>query len=191
MSEVKIAKTDYPINELLQNRWSPRSFWEKEISPEVMHRLFEAARWTPSSFNEQPWRFFYAHRDTPGFETLLGCLKRPNAEWAQRASVLAIACTHTVFGHSEKENRHAIYDLGQSVFAMTLQAETMGIKMHQMAGFFPEKAKEVLPLGEDVEPITAIAFGYNGPAERLRGKVQQIETEPRKRLSQNEFVFKV
>jgi len=186
---IKTAATDYNIEGVLKERWSPRSFWEKPIAQEDLNRLFEASRWTASSFNAQPWRFYYAHRDTPGFDTIFECLKKPNQGWAHRASVLMIACTHTVFGHSGKENNHAVYDLGQSVFAMTVQAESLGIKVHQMAGFFPEKATELLNLPEDIKPVTAIALGYNGPAERLPANLQKKETEERARLKVEEFTI--
>ncbi|WP_028972455.1 nitroreductase family protein [Spirochaeta cellobiosiphila] len=188
---IKTARTDHHITSLLQERWSPRSFWEKPLAPEDFDRLLEAARWAPSSFNEQPWRFYYAHRDTEGFDKIWECLKKPNQDWARRASVLMIASAHTMFGHSGKDNNHAVYDLGQSVFSMTIQAESMGIKVHQMAGFYPDKAVELLNIPSDIKPITAIAIGYNGPPERLMSNLQGKETEARARMKIEEFSFRV
>ena len=111
---IKKANTDHPIHELITNRWSPYKFADRFVSKEDLLSLFEAARWAPSSYNEQPWRFIMATNDqTQEFEKLLSCLVPANQEWAKRASTLVLGVTHLVFDKNGKENKAAIHDLVQ------------------------------------------------------------------------------
>ena len=145
----KTAKADHPIHPLIAQRWSPRSFAEKEIPKEDVASLFEAARWAASSFNEQPWRFVVAARsDREGFEKIVGCLVEGNRAWARSASLLIITAVRTRFARNDKTNRHAAHDLGLAVGNLSLQATDLGLSLHQMAGFDADKARETLGIPE-------------------------------------------
>ena len=111
MNEKK-ASTDYPINKLLAERWSPYGFEDRPVAPDDLRSLFEAARWAPSSYNEQPWSFFVATKDDPKeFERLLSCLVEANQAWAKAAPVLALGVVNLRFTRNNKENRAAVHDL--------------------------------------------------------------------------------
>src|SRR5881394_2967613 len=127
----------HPIHELLRRRWSPRAFDpNKPVESEKLRACFEAARWAPSSFNEQPWSFIVATRDKPQeYAKLLACLVEKNQSWARSAPVLMIGATSLLWARNGKPNRHAFYDLGQAVAHLTVQATAQGLYLHQMAGF--------------------------------------------------------
>ena len=188
---IKKAPADYPLHELIQNRWSPRAFSQQPISTDHLHILFEAARWAPSSNNEQPWLFVYASKEEPAeFETILHCLKESNQFWARTAPVLVITAAKTLFDQNGKPNRHAWYDVGQAISYLTLQAMALGIYCHQMGGFFPALAQKTLNIPADYEPVTAIALGYPGDLVILSDELRIRETAPRFRRKQTEFVFR-
>ena len=119
----KLAQTDHPIHELLQKRWSPRAFADKAVEPAKLRSLLEAARWAPSSNNEQPWAFFVATREQPEeYAQLLGCLVEFNQSWAKGAPVLMLTAAHRRFTKNDQENRNAYHDLGLAVANLTVQA---------------------------------------------------------------------
>jgi len=186
----KPAVTDVPLNELLRRRWSPRSFDPRPVEKEVLRRIFEAARWAASAYNEQPWRFLLASRDQePAFSLLLGCLVEQNQVWAANAGVLAVGVTRKFFTHNEKPNRHAHHDLGLAVAQLSLQAVTEGIFVHPMAGFSPERVRQVWSVPEIYEPLVALAMGYPGDPDLLAEDLRQREYAPRERRSLEELVF--
>ncbi len=147
------------IDQIIEKRFSPRKFTGTPISEEILGHIFNQAKWAASCFNEQPWRFYYAHQGSEGFDKIHQCLSEGNKPWTQNASVLIIASAKTRFARNNKENRHAWYDLGQSVATLALSAWEKGIGIHQMAGFDAAKAKELLKLEEDEDAVTAIAIG--------------------------------
>ena len=164
-----------PIDELLQllqKRFSPRAFEDRSVSRETIRTLLEAARWAPSSFNEQPWRFLVATRDDPaGFEKLLGCLVPGNQEWARKAPVLMLSVAKLTFSRNDKPNRHAHHDVGLAVSQLIVQATALGLRAHQMAGYDVDKARETYVIPEGFEPVAVIAIGYSGeemPSSRTR-----------------------
>jgi nitroreductase len=186
----KIAPADYPVLDLIARRWSPRAFSNRSVSEDDLHRLFEAARWAPSNYNEQPYRFFYATKaDTEFYHLILSCLSEKNQSWARTAPVLLITAAKLTFDHNGKPNRHAWYDVGQAVSYLTFQAMSMGIFVHQMAGFSATHAREVLNLPQEIEPVTAVAIGYPGDPDELPEKYQIKERAPRFRHRQDEFVL--
>ncbi|HET8580161.1 MAG TPA: nitroreductase family protein [Nitrospiraceae bacterium] len=127
----KPAKTDYPIHEFLSRRWSPRAFSSQRVEPEKLKSLFEAARWAPSSNNDQPWHFLVATQDNPEeFQRLLSCLKEGNIRWVKQAPVLLISVTRLNFEDDNEPNRHAFHDIGLAVANLTVQAMTMGLFVH-------------------------------------------------------------
>ena len=187
---VKTAVTDHPILETLGKRWSPRAFDGRPVPREDLLSLFEAARWAPSCYNDQPWFFIMAEKnDTEAYERLFGVLLPGNQKWAGSAPVLMLSVARTVFGTGGKPNRHALHDVGQAVAQLTVQAVSRGIFVHQMAGISQGKAREVLNLPDDCAPVAAIALGYPGDPEALHDELRVMETSPRQRKPLSEFVF--
>lgn len=174
----------------IQDRKSPLAFEPKSLSDEQLETLWNAARWSASSYNEQPWRFVYAKRENEEeFNRILNCLLPGNQEWAQNASVLMIACSSNHFNHNGKENRHAKYDLGQAVSSLSLQATNMGLVLRQMGGFSPQAAQEQLAIPENYEAVTAIALGYEGRIDDLPENLQARSKNERKRNEIKSFAF--
>lgn len=186
----KQAKPDYPINELLSTRWSPYGFSDKEVSLEDLHALFEAARWAPSSYNEQPWRYIVATRnDELEFKHALDCLWEPNQAWARQAPVLVLAVASTVHAHNGNANPAALHDLGLAAGNLSLEATARGIAVHQMIGIDPEKVRSTYAVPADFQPLTALAIGYPGTPAKLSGEQLARDDAPRERRPMREFVF--
>ncbi len=186
----KLATTQYPINDLLRQRWSPLAFSEQMVEPEKLRSVLEAASWAASSYNEQPWSFIVATKDNQGeFERLLSCLAEGNQEWARKAPVLMISVAKLHFERNGVENRHAFHDVGAAAAQLAIQATAHGLFIHQMAGFDVPKAKEVYSIPEGYEPVAAIALGYLGDPQTLSEKLQQREANSRSRKPLEKFVF--
>jgi len=186
----KPAQTDYPILELLKRRWSPRAFSDRMVEPEKLLSLFEAARWAPSSFNEQPWYFVLATREKPEEHAqLLSCLVEKNQEWACLAPVLVVSVAKLRFDRTGKPNRHAFHDLGMAMGNLLIQATALDLCVHQMAGFSPEKVEELYHIPREFEAVTAIAIGYAGDVEALLESFRASELGPRSRKPIQSFVF--
>ena len=186
----KTAQTDHAIEDVLARRWSPRAFADRPIEPEKIQRLFEAARWAASSFNEQPWRFFAATKDDPkAYEQALSCLVEKNQLWARLAPMLIITASKKIFSQNGKPNRVYVHDLGLAVGNLTVQATAMGLYVHQMAGVNLSQAQQVYDIPEDFEPLTAIAVGYPGDLDRLPEQFRQAERGDRTRKPLPEIVF--
>ena len=173
------AALDHPVHSLIERRWSPYAFADKPVDPADLHSLLEAARWAPSSFNEQPWRFIVATRDDPEiFQRLLDCLVPGNREWAGKVPVLMLSVAAMSFTKNGKPNRHALHDVGLASAMLALQATNIGLAVHFMAGFDGNKARESFAIPDDFEPAAAIAVGHrlaepaaNGPSPRQRRSV--------------------
>ena len=184
------APVEFPVNELIQNRWSPRAFSDKPVPQEVLRSLFEAARWAPSSSNEQPWAYIVATKDdAENFEKSLGALVEFNANWAKKAPVLVIAVAELAFAKNNAPNRNAQYDVGAASLQLSIEATARGLVVHQMAGFDPETAREAYDIPQGWEPIAAMAIGYPGDASSLPEPLQSREKAPRSRKRIREFVM--
>ena len=184
------ANTDHPVHQLIRERWSPRSFSSKEVSPEVLRSLFEAARWTPSSSNEQPWAFLVATKDQPDeFQRILGTLVEFNQNWAKHAPVLVVAVSSLEFARNHSPNRNAHYDTGAAVAHLTFEATSRGLVVHQMGGFDQQKAREALHIPKGWEPIAVFTIGYPGDAESLPEPLKSRELSPRTRKPLSEIVM--
>ena len=187
---LKPAATDVTLHELIRNRWSPRAFAEKLVPPEVLRSLFEAARWAPSSNNEQPWAYLVATKDNPeNFAKMLGVLVEFNANWAKHAPVLALSVAHAKTQRDGKPNRVALHDVGSATAQLTFEANARGLQVYQMAGFDAEKARETFAIPPDWEPVAALAIGYPGDPESLPEKLRDRELAPRTRKPAGEFVM--
>ena len=186
----KPTDNQYPINELLKQRWSPLAFVDKMVSSEVLLSLLEAARWSPSCFNEQPWSFIVATKENPAeYERLFSCLVEGNQPWASLAPVLMISIAKLSFDRNNQPNRHAFHDVGLAVASLTFQAMEMGLRVHQMGGFDIDKARELYKISEQYEPVAAIAIGYLGEPEILPESLRERELSPRSRKPISSFVF--
>lgn len=186
----KQAKTNYPIHELLANRWSPRTFSQRSVSSDILGSLLEAARWAPSSRNEQPWAFIIATKEEPqAFEQMWSVLMGGNQGWAKDAAVLMIAVAKLSWDYNGKPNSHAWYDVGQAVAHLSIQAMAHNLYLHQMAGFYPDKAHEVYNIPEDYRAITALAIGYLGNIDELPDDLRKRELGQRRRKPLNELLF--
>ncbi|MDX1409921.1 MAG: nitroreductase family protein, partial [Saprospiraceae bacterium] len=189
LMEVK-TETNYRILDVLRDRWSPKAFAPGHEIPEGdIYRLFEAARWAPSSFNEQPWRFIAAQRaNQESFDRILRCLSEKNQMWAQNCSLLVLTLAKLRFDRTGKVNRHAWYDLGASAFALTMQATKLGLLVHQMAGFSPEKAREEFDISDEFEPASVMAIGYLGKKDDLPDDVKPRDRNARHRLDLDDIL---
>jgi nitroreductase len=140
----KRAPTDHPVHDLITERWSPRAFSDKPVAPDVLASVFEAARWAPSSSNEQPWAYIVATKEgSENFAKVVSVLVPANVTWAQHAPVLALAVAKLAFEKSGAPNRNAQYDVGAASAWLTAEATSRGLFVHQMAGFDPDKARQV------------------------------------------------
>ena len=186
----KDAATLHPVNELITRRWSPRQFADKEISPEIIASLFEAARWAPSAYNDQPWAYVLGTReDAKAYEKVLSCLVEFNQGWAKRAPLIAIGIYRDHFSFNESPYPHAPHDLGLANAFLTLEATARGLMVHHMSGMDFDKAREVLEIPEGWHPFTAFAVGYPVDPEQLSEEELEAEQAPRSRHPQEEFVF--
>ncbi len=190
MKHPKHAKPDYPIHELLSTRWSPYVFDERPIAAAELRSLFEAARWAASSYNEQPWHFIVATKDTlESFDRLVTCLVEPNQGWAKQAPVLALGVVCTEFRRNSKPNPVAIHDLGLAAATLTLEATVRGISVHQMSGILPDTAKKTYGIPDGYTAVTALAIGYSGDADKAPEQLGDFDRNARSRRPQEEFVF--
>jgi len=186
----KPAPNDFPVHELIRERWSPRAFADKPISQNVLRSIFEAARWAPSSNNEQPWAYIVASRDDKdGFQKILSVLVEFNAAWAKSANVLAIAVAELAFAKNNTPNRNAHYDTGAATALLSMEATAQGLAVHQMAGFDPEKARQVFGIPVGWEAIAVLAIGYPGDPVSLPQPLKDREMAPRTRKPIAEFVM--
>ncbi len=186
---VKHALVDYPILPLLRQRWSPRSFADRPVEPAKLLSILEAARWSASGGNGQPWYFLLAKReDQEEYAKLAACLNPSNAEWADQAPVLLLTVASMVTSNG-RPNRHAFHDVGLATQNLTIQALSLALYVHPMAGFSADKARELFAIPEGYEPVTMLALGYLGEAEALSEQRRQQETAPRTRKPLSEFVF--
>ncbi|NJN76527.1 MAG: nitroreductase family protein [Synechococcaceae cyanobacterium RL_1_2] len=187
----KPAQTGFPLNALIADRWSPLAFSDRPVEREKLGSLMEAVRWSSSCYNEQPWYFIVANKqdNADHFDQLLSCIVEANQTWAKDAPILMLAIAQTVFSRNGKPNRHGIYDLGQSVATMILQAESMGLVAHQMGGFDPDRAREIYQVPPDCEIMAAIALGYQGNLSTLPPNLQERESSDRVRKNLDSFVF--
>lgn len=186
---IKTAVTRLPVIDLIKNRWSARAFSEQNLTSEQVLTLIEAASWAPSSMNEQPWRYRYALRGTAGFEQMWQCLLPGNQPWAKNAAALLLCVAKKNFARNGNPNRHAMHDTGMANAFLMLQATSMGIYGHIMAGYDPIKLKETLSPADDEEAVCIIALGLLGEPEQLDEPFRTREITPRSRREVEEFVL--
>lgn len=183
--ELKTAQPDAPIHDLIAKRFSPYAWADRDVDPATLKSLFEAARWAPSAYNEQPARYVVATRDDPeAFQRLLEILVEPNRAWAQHAPVLAIGVVATRFARNGKDNATAKHDLGLASANLCVEATAHGLSVHQMSGIQPDVARELLGLPDGFEAVTGLAIGHADATTEL-----EADRTPRSRRSLTESVF--
>ncbi len=186
----KRTSTDYPIHKLLAERWSPYAFDDRPVPEADLRSLFEAARWAPASYNEQPWRYIVCTKDDPEqFQRLLSCLVDGNQIWAKAAPVLALGVVSLRFARNARDNRAAVHDLGLAAGNLLLEATNRGLFVHQMIGILPDKAREIYGIPEGFEAWTGLAIGYKGDPMSLPEQIRERDLAPRQRKPLHEFVF--
>ena len=188
---IQRAVTDHPVQDLIAQRWSPYAFASRPVSEDDLRSLFEAARWAPSSYNEQPWSYLVATQSEPEeFARLLSCLVEGNRLWAQAAPVLALGCTSLNFQRNGQPNAAALHDLGLASANLLLEATARGLLIHQMIGILPERARELYQIPEGVRPLTGLAIGYAGDPASLPENLRQRDLARRPRKPLGAFVFR-
>jgi nitroreductase len=176
----------------IANRTSAFAFDPKPIPAEVISLLFDAARWAPSSYNEQPWRFYYASRsNTEAFEALIKTLVAPNAQWAKNASLIIISAAKKLSDVSGKENYYALHDTALAEANLIIQAQELGLITHVMGGFSHGKARTSASIPDDYHIAAAIAVGYPTSTETLSPELKQRANAPRVRNEIKDFAFEV
>jgi nitroreductase len=179
---------EHGVDPLFLNRWSPRAMSGEPVTDAELRRLFEAARWAPSSYNEQPWRFVHARRDTPNWDPFLAVLAEPNRVWCVNAAALVIFLSKRTFTHNSKPNRVHAFDTGSAWMSMALQGSLMGLVLHGMVGFDPVKAAELVGSGSDYEVQAMCAIGRPAPASTLPEPLRERE-QPSGRRPLAELMF--
>jgi nitroreductase len=180
----KPATTRVPIHDLLAARWSPRAFDPaRPVTREQIAALIEAARWAPSCYGDEPWRFLVWDRatDEAGWQRAFDCLAPANQGWVKNVPLLLAAVAAPVFDHSGKPNRWAHYDTGAAAENLVLQAVALGLVAHQMGGFDADKLRVSFSIPDDCMPMAMIAVGYQATPDLLAEEVRARELAPRAR----------
>lgn len=181
---------EYPIDEVIKQRRSSRAYEDKPVAQHVINALFEAARWAPSSMNEQPWRYIYATRENSSlWDKIFDTLMEGNKIWAKNAPLLVLSLARKNFIRSGQPNHSARYDLGAANALLSIQATALGLNVHQMGGFKGNEVRKNLSIGEDFELGVIMAIGYPGDAKQLPDALRERELAPRLRRVQSEFVL--
>jgi len=186
------ANAQSTIHPILANRWSPRAFdAAKPVEHEKLLACLEAARWAPSCFGDEPWRFIVCDRasDKSMWEQMLTCLAPKNQEWAKNTPVLLLTCSNTTFRKNGNPNRWGQYDTGAASISLCLQAEALGLVTHQMGGFDADAARKTFSLPDNFTPMAAMALGYQADASILDEGFRNIETAERTRQPMGECFF--
>lgn len=179
---------EHPIEPLILQRWSPRAMSGEPLSRAELMRLFEAARWAPSTYNEQEWRFVYGLRDTPAWPALFELLAEPNKLWCARAAMLVCILGHKVFARNQKPNPVHLFDCGSAFENLALQGTAMGLVVHGMSGFDYEKAPAALGVPADYAVVAMFAVGRPGKLDDLAADFRPAEM-PSGRRPIEELIF--
>ncbi len=180
-------KPEYPIEPLLYRRWSPRAMNGQPLSENEWLTLIEAARWAPSTYNEQEWRFLYARRETPQWADFFGLLMEANQVWCARAAVLGVVLARKTFTRNNNPNPVHLFDVGCAWENLALQATAMGLVCHGMAGFDFQKARTVLKVPNEFDVAAMFAVGRPGDPDALEPELRERE-KPSGRRSVRESI---
>lgn len=188
----KPAITQLPIDTTLANRWSGRAYdAAKGVTHAQVITLLEAARWAPSCFGDQPWRFIVWNKgsDAASWQQAFDCLVPGNQDWVKNSPLLLLICADTLFGHNQKPNRWAQYDTGAAAENLCLQAASMGLMAHQMGGFDADKTRKKFNIPEQYTLMAMVAVGYPADIATLAGEALAKETAERVRKPLSDLFF--
>ncbi len=188
----KPAVTQVAINKTLAQRWSGRAYdASKAVSHDQLIALLEAARWAPSCYGDQPWRFIVWNKnsDAAGWQKAFDCVVPGNQGWVKDAPLLFLIAADSLFNHNGKENRWGQYDTGAAAENLCLQASSMGLMAHQMGGFDSDKAREAFAVPEQYALMAMLSVGHPADVASLSGEVLERETAPRRRRELGELFF--
>ena len=190
-SHPKLAKTDHPVLPVIAERWSPYAFDPRPVERQQLLSCLEAARWAPSSYNEQPWTFILAERtDDKAFAQALDCPVEGNRAWAKNVGVLLLTVVSRLFTKNGKPNRACEHDIGLSAGNLVLQATALGLATHQMIGIEPAKVRSTYNVPDNYEPLTAIAIGHAAAVQPgTADQLAQRDLTPRTRKPLSEIII--
>jgi len=189
---LKPAITQVPINVTIANRWSGRAYdASKQVSHEQIIALLEAARWAPSCFGDEPWRFIVWDKNTDknAWQQAFECLVPGNQGWVKDSPVLMLVCADSLFNHNQTPNRWGQYDTGAAAENLCLQASHMGLMAHQMGGFNADKAREQFAIPAQYMPMAMLCVGYAADIATVTGEALTREMAERKRKPLGELFF--
>jgi nitroreductase len=189
LEKLKHAPEIPGVLDVFLKRWSPRAFSAKEVSPADLKRLFEAARWAASSYNEQPWRFLVGYRGDETYRKIFESLVEFNQSWAKSAPLLVLSTAKKIFTSNAAANRFALHDTGAATANLALEAVALGLHVHSMAGFDAEQARASLAIPNDYEMGSVTAIGYLGDSSTLPDGLREREEAVRERKPLKEIVF--
>jgi nitroreductase len=190
VDHLKQAQTIEGVLSAVASRWSARSFADREVSTADLVRVFEAARWSASAYNEQPWRFLVGARGSETYKKIFSTLIGFNQSWAAAAPVLILGAASSIFSHNGTPNAYALYDLGAAAGALTLQASALSLRTHSMAGFDHDAARQVFQIPDEYLLGAVIALGYQGePSALSQPQLLSMEIAPRTRKPLSEIVL--
>ena len=186
-----VLALEHPILPVLTQRRSPRAYAETPVPAAALHQVFAAASAAASCFGEQPWRYLVASRaeQPAAYDNILASMGEFNQVWANKAPVLAVSIAKLNFSHDDNPNRHALHDVGQATASLAIQATELGLQIHQMAGFSPDKIRESFGIPAGYEPVAVFTLGYPGDPAALPDGLRDKETAPRVRKPLAEFLF--
>ncbi|MFT7677831.1 MAG: nitroreductase [Planctomycetota bacterium] len=185
------ASTSVPITKAIAERWSPRAFSPEAVSSDDLTAVLEAARWAASCFGAEPWRFIVGVKGSgSGHANILESLVPANQSWAASAPVLMLSLAQENFERNGKPNNWAAHDVGLAVGQLGIEASSRGLFLHQMAGFVPDQASELLSIPEGYRAMAVIALGHMGKASDLPAELAEREADPRKRKALGEIAFR-
>lgn len=188
MIQSKPAKTNYPILRAIANRWSPVIFSDEKIEEEKILLLLEAARWAPSSYNEQPWQYIIGFKGDENYKKLSESLLEGNS-WAKNAPVLICSVAKKYFTRGNKLNHHHLHDTGMATMALVLQATKMDLYSHQMSGFDMEKMRTSFGIDDDLELGSMIAIGNPGNSDDATEDMIERDSAPRERKDLESLIW--
>lgn len=188
----KKADTQVPINDLIARRWSGRAYDPKRrVEQKDILALIEAARWAPSCFGDQPWRYIICDKNInrPAWDNAFSCLAEGNQSWARDAPVLILASADSILSRNGNPNRWGQYDTGAASMGLCIQATELGLMVHQMGGFNADKARELFSIPEQYTPMAMMAIGYQLPLNEITEEVKERELTGRSRKPLSEHFF--
>lgn len=188
----KPATTQAPIHDIIANRWSGRAYdASKPVSQAQIISMLEAARWAPSCYGDQPWRFIIwdKNQDAAAWQQGFDCIVPGNQAWAKNAPVLILICADTLFNHNQKPNRWGAYDTGAAAVSLCLQATNLGLMTHQMGGYDGEKARAAFNIPEQFETMAMLSVGYAAEVDTLDEEAKEREMAPRQRRDLGELFY--